>query len=109
MGRKTAPRKMSPPNPFILVDELVATPRNFAFGLLAGFVVPVAAIAGVVAGIFLLTKKVPFITEVGEEDEERLLIVKLVEPEKARSLFETGKEAIQTFGDEIRVELEGQE
>jgi hypothetical protein len=106
MGRRTTRWKISGPNFPSVTDEFMAVPRNFIFGLLFGLLVPMASVAGVVAGIYLFTKKVPFITEIVEEDEERHLILKLVEPEEARSLFQTGREAVQAFGDEVRVELE---
>lgn len=109
MARKTAWRKMSPVDFPSLMDEVMAVPRNFAFGLLTGLLVPVATIAGLVAGVYLFTRKVPFITEIREEDGERHLMVRLVEPEEARSLFQRSREAIQAFGDEIRVELEGEQ
>jgi len=109
MARKKTAWKGISPLDFSFMDEIMAVPRNFVFGLLAGLLVPVAAIAGVVAGVYLFTKKVPFITEIGEEDEERHLMVKLVEPEKARSLLQRGKEAAKAFGDEIRAELEGEQ
>jgi hypothetical protein len=109
MGRKTTRWKISGPNLPSVMDEFMAVPRNFIFGLMVGLLVPVAAIAGVVAGIYLFTRKVPFIAEIVEEDEERHLILKLVEPEEARSLFQRGREAVEAFGDEVRVELEGEQ
>lgn len=109
MARKTAWRKMSPLDFSSLMDEVMAVPRNFVFGLLTGLLVPVATIAGLVAGVYLFTKKVPFITEIREEEGGRHLVVRLVEPEEARRLFQRGREAIQAFGDEIRVELGGEQ
>jgi hypothetical protein len=109
MARKTGWKKVSPPDFSSFADELVAVPRNFVFGVVAGLLVPVAAIAGVVAGIYLFTRKVPFVTEIRESDDERQLILELVEPEEARSLFQRGREAVQAFGDEIRGELESEE
>lgn len=106
MARKTARRRMSPPGLPSIVDEATAIPRSFMFGLLVGLLVPVASIAGIVAGIYLFAKRVPFVAEIAEEDDERQLVVKLVEPEEARSLFQKGKEAVQAFGDDIRAELE---
>jgi hypothetical protein len=85
---------------------LMAVPRSFVFGLLSGVLVPVAGLGGIVAGIYLLTGRVPFITRVDEEAGERRLIVQLVEPEEARGLLRKGGEAAMSFGDEIRTELE---
>jgi hypothetical protein len=109
MARKTGWKKVSPPDFSSFTDELVAVPRNFVLGLFTGLLFPVAAIAGVVVGIYLFTRKVPFVTEIREADDERHLIVKLVEPEEARNLFQRGREAVQAFGDEISGEFEGEE
>ena len=107
MAGRITRRKVSLPGFSSLVDQLMAVPRSLAFGFLAGLLVPVAALAGIVGGIYLLTRKVPFITEIVERDDQRHLIVKLVEPDEARDLLREGKKAAQAFGDEIRLELEG--
>ncbi len=91
------------------LGDLMAVPRSFVFGLLSGVLVPVAGLAGIIGGIYLLTGRVPFITQVDEEIGERRLIVQLVEPEEARGLLRRGGEAVMSFGDEIRTELEGGE
>jgi hypothetical protein len=109
MGRMTTRWKISGPDFPSFMDEVTAVPRNFVFGALIGLLVPLASLAGIIAGIYLFTKRVPFIGEIVEEDGERQLIVKLVEPEEARSLFEEGREAVRAFGDEVRVELEGEQ
>ncbi len=106
MARKSARKVLAPPDFSSFVDEVTAVPRSFIFGLVAGLLVPVAAIGGIVAGVYLFTRKVPFVAEIKEEDEERHLIVKLVQPEEARSLFQSGRKAVEAFGDEIRIELE---
>ncbi len=109
MAGKTTWKRISAPDFPSFMDELMAVPRNFVFGLLTGLLVPVATIAGIVAGIYLFTKKVPFVTEIREEDEERHLVVKLVEPGEARNLLQRGSEAVQAFGDEVRAELQGEQ
>lgn len=109
MERKTGWKKISAPDFPSFMDELMAVPRNFLFGLLTGLLVPVATIAGIVAGIYLFTRKVPFISEIREQDEERHLVVGLVEPEEARNLLQRGREAVQAFGEEVRAELEGEQ
>jgi hypothetical protein len=90
------------------LGDLVAVPRSFVFGLLSGVLVPAAGLAGIIAGIYLLTGKVPFVTQVDEEDGERRLVVQLVETEEARGLLQKGGEAAMSFGNEIRTELEGE-
>jgi hypothetical protein len=89
------------------LGDLMAVPRSFVFGLLSGVLVPVAGLAGIIAGIYLLTGRVPFITHVEEEIGGRRLIVQLVGPEEARDLLRKSGEAAMSFGDEIRTELEG--
>jgi hypothetical protein len=89
------------------VDELTAIPRTLVLGWFAGVLVPVAAVAGIVASIYFLTQKVPFFSAIEEDDDGRRIIVRLVEPEEAGSLLRKGGEAARAFGDEIRSELEG--
>lgn len=86
--------------------DLMAVPRSFAFGLLSGALVPAASLGGIIAGIYLLTGRLPFITQVDEEIGERRLIVELVDPDRARGLLQKGGETARSFGDEIRTELE---
>jgi hypothetical protein len=109
MSNRGAWRRVYPPDVSSYVDDLMSVPRNFVFGLLAGALVPVAALAGIVAGVYAFTRKVPFVTDVEEYDGERRLTVRLVEPEEARYLWQKGKEAAQSFGDEIRSELEDEQ
>jgi hypothetical protein len=88
-------------------DELMAVPRSFFLGWLAGLLVPVAGLAGIVAGIYLFTRKVPIVSQIDEEEGERHLVVKLAEVEEARGLLQKSRDAAQAFGDEIRSEFEG--
>jgi hypothetical protein len=88
-------------------DDLMAVPRSFALGLLAGLLVPVAGLAGIVAAIYLFTRKVPVVSQIDEEDGERRLVVKLVEVDEARGLLQKGRDAAKAFGDDIRSEFEG--
>jgi len=89
------------------LDDLMAVPRSFALGLLAGLLVPVATLAGIVAGVYVFTRKVPIVAQIDDQDGERQLIVKLVEADEARGLLQRSKDAAQAFGDEIRSEFEG--
>lgn len=109
MSSRGAWRRVYPPDVSSYVDDLMSVPRNFVFGMAAGVLVPVAALAGIVAGVYAFTRKVPFVTDIEEYDGERRLTVRLVEPQEARALFQKGKEAAQAFGDEIRGEFEDEE
>jgi hypothetical protein len=82
-----------------LILDIVAIPSNFLSGFVTGLVAPIAAIAGMVALIRLLTGKVPYLSHIFEGDEgERQLSFKLVEPEQVKELFEEQKEQ---YGGEI--------
>ena len=109
MAEGTVRRRSSPAHFFSFVDELTAVPRNFFLGWLAGMVVPVITLAATVAGVYLYTSKVPFVTAVDEEDGERRLTVRLVEPEKAQERLRQGRKALLAFGDEVRSEMESEE
>ena len=100
-------RKRSPVDLVRYWDDLMAVPRSFVLGLLAGLLVPVAGVAGIVAGIYLFTRRVPIVTQIDEEDGERRLVVKLVEVDQARGLLQKGRDAAKAFGDDIRSEFEG--
>lgn len=76
-----------------------AIPCNLLSGFLIGLLAPVAAIAGMVAGIRLVTGKVPFLGHIWEaEDGERHLSFKLVSPDEAQELYSEHKER---FSDEL--------
>ena len=51
-----------------ILHDIFAIPHNLLIGFAVGVVAPVAAIAAMVAGVRLLTGKVPFLTP--EEDDE---------------------------------------
>ena len=110
MARGRLRMRASPPGLFGYAVDLMAVPRHFVAGWLVGILVPAAGLAGIVAGIYMFTRRIPFITQVEEEETgERRLILKLVEPDEARDLAQRGKEAAKAFGDEIRSEFEGEE
>ncbi len=76
----------------IFVD-ILAIPYNFFSGFLTGLVAPVAAIAGMVALMRLLTGKVPYLGHIFEDEEgDRHLSLKLVAPDQVKDLFEEQKE-----------------
>jgi F0F1-type ATP synthase membrane subunit b/b' len=82
-----------------LIVDILAIPGNFVSGFLTGLVAPIAAIAGMVALMRLLTGKVPYLSNVLEGDAgERGLAFELVEPEQVKELFEEQKEQ---YGGEI--------
>lgn len=106
MAKWRAGRKAFPVDLTSFLDELLGVPRSFLFGWLAGMFVPVVSLAGIVSGIYFLTRKVPFVTEVVGIEDRRRLVVELVEPAEARALLRRGRDALRTFRDEVRAETE---
>jgi hypothetical protein len=106
MAKWSAGKKSFPLDLTSFLDELVGVPRSFLFGWLAGLLVPVISLAGIVSGIYFLTRKIPFITEVVELEGRRRLVVELVEPTEARVLLQRSRDAARAFRDEIRAETQ---
>jgi hypothetical protein len=106
MAKGDERKKEATPALVRFVDELTAVPRHFLLGWLVGILAPVAALAGIVAGVYFFTRKVPFVSGIEEQEDGRHLIIKLLEPDEARGLLSRGGEAARAFGDEIRSELE---
>jgi signal transduction histidine kinase len=88
----------------LLVDVL-AIPYNLMSGFIVGAMVPVAAIAAIVAGIRLLTGKMPFLSPQGGE-EERYLTLTLVAPEEAQERYAEQKEQIGGELGRLRTEIQ---
>ena len=77
------------------IVQLLGIPYSFLAGFVTGLVLPLAAIGAVVAGIRLLTGKVPFLGHVwADEEGERHLSFKLVSPDQVGDLFAEQKEQI---------------
>jgi hypothetical protein len=85
--------------------QLLAIPYSFMVGFVTGLVLPVAAIGAVVAGIRLVTGKVPFLSEVLEDEAGgRALSLRLVPPEQVGDLYAGHKE--QIGGDLVKMKDE---
>ena len=95
---------------FGLIYGIVAIPYNFFIGFVVGVAAPVAAIAAMVLGVRFLTGKMPFLKLSDEEDEERRLLLELVEEDQAQELFEVEKEKVMgdlgSFRDEMKALIE---
>jgi len=95
---------------FSLFYNLFAIPYNFFFGFVVGVAAPVAAIAAMVLGVRFLTGKMPFLSLLREEEDERHLSIELVSPEVAGDLYTAEKEKIMSelggFRDEIKAMIE---
>ena len=81
---------------FSIVYNVFAIPFNFVMGFVVGLLAPVAAIAAVVAGVRLLTGKVPFLSLGQDEgEEERHLALELVEPDRVGDLFAVERQKVE--------------
>ena len=90
-----------------VLDNLLALPFDFVTGYLVGLLAPVAALAAIVGGVYLLTRKVPFLSHTWPDEEGgQHLSLKLMPPEQAQAAFVREKERISadlsTMGAEIK-------
>lgn len=73
---------------FSLVYNIFAIPYLFVIGFVVGVIAPLAAIAGMAAGVRFLTGRFPFFSLItGEEDDERVVTLSLVPPEEIEDRF----------------------
>jgi hypothetical protein len=79
---------------FSVLYNLIAIPYNFLIGFVVGVAAPIAAIAGIVAGIRLLTNKVPFLNQIGDADGDTMLTLKLVPVDQALDLYTEEKDRL---------------
>jgi hypothetical protein len=78
-----------------VMGNFLALPFSFVTGCLVGLLAPVAALAAIVGGIYLLTRKVPFLSHTWPDDEGgQHLSLKLMPPDQARAAFVREKERI---------------
>ncbi len=97
-------KKQAAPGLSVVLDVL-AIPYNFLSGFATGLAAPVAAIAGMVALIRLLTGKVPYLGHIYIDDEgQRHLSFKLVSPDEVKELFEEQK--VEIGGDIAKMQAE---
>jgi len=78
-----------------VLGDLLALPFNLIAGYFVGLLAPVAALAAIVGGIYLLTRKVPFLSHTSPDDEGgQRLSLKLMPPDQAQAVFVREKERI---------------
>ena len=88
------------------VSWMFAVPFNFFAGYVTGVVVPLAAIAAMVAGIRLFTGKVPLLTPIGDDEGNRQLSVKLVSSDEAAELYAEQKEQLDREFSSVKTEIQ---
>jgi len=94
-----------------ILGSFLALPFDFIAGYLVGLLAPVAAVAAIVGGIYLFTRRVPFLSHTWPDDEGgQHLSLKLMPPDQARAAFVREKERISadlsTMSAEIKTLVE---
>jgi len=90
-----------------VLGKLLSVPVSFFGGLLVGLIAPLAAVAGIVGGVYLFTKKIPFFSQVEGEQAagERSLILKLMPPDEAQAALVARQAELKKSWSKIREEL----
>lgn len=84
-----------------IVGGLLAVPTQFVTGYFVGLFTPIATLAAIAGGIYLLTGKVPFLSHTWPDKEGgQHLSFKLMPPDEAKAVFIREKERI---GSELKV------
>jgi hypothetical protein len=90
-----------------LVADILSIPYNLLAGFIVGAMAPVAAIAAIVAGVRLMTGKMPFLGLAGEEEEgERALSLTLMPPDRAEALYAEQRDRIGEEVGRLRTEIQ---
>jgi len=95
--------------PLGCVGQIIGLPLSFLSGLIWGLAAPVAAVAGIVLGVRLLTGKMPLPAPTGGEGAERQLSLRLVSSEDAKRFLgeQWGKagDELKPMWDEIQATM----
>ena len=93
----------------VALGSLLALPCRFVTGYLTGLLTAAAGLAAIVGGVYLLTRKVPFVSHTfSDRDAEggQHLSLTLMSPDEAQAAFAREKERIgaelKTLGAEIK-------
>jgi hypothetical protein len=95
-------------SPRSILGGLLSVPANFFGGLIVGLTAPVIAVAGIVGGVYLFTKKVPFVSQVTADEAtgERSLTLKLMTPDEAKVALEARRAELKEVWAGVKTELE---
>jgi|GEM_PF-2496778 len=89
-----------------VLGNVVALPFSFVTGYLVGLLAPIAGLAAIVGGIYLLTRKVPFLSHTWPDDEGgQHLSLKLMPPDQAQAAFVQAKERISADLNTVSAEI----
>lgn len=90
------------------LEAVVGLPYSFMAGLLVGIAAPVAAVAGMVLMVRLLTGKVPFLSDASPaEGDDRRVSLRLMPPDEARTAFERERSRISGDLNRLSTEIQG--
>jgi hypothetical protein len=94
-------------SPRSILSELLSVPLNFFGGLTVGLAAPLIAVAGIVGGVYLFTKKVPFVSQVTTDETtgERSLTLKLMAPGEAKAALEARQTELKEAWAKLKCEL----
>jgi hypothetical protein len=91
-----------------ILGGLLSVPINFFGGLIVGLTAPLVAVAGIVGGVYLFTKKVLSISQVTADEAtgERSLTLQLMAPDEAKAAFEARLAELEEVWVKVKSELE---
>ena len=92
-----------------ILGGLLSVPLNFFGGLVIGLTAPLIAVAGVLGGVYLFTKKVPFVSQVDTDDTtgERSLTLRLMPAGEAKAALEARQAELREALARVKTELAG--
>ena len=92
-----------------ILGELLSVPLNFLGGLVIGLTAPLITVAGVLGGVYLFTKKVPFVSQVDTDDTtgERSLTLRLMPAGEAKAALEARQAELREALTRVKTELAG--
>jgi len=90
-----------------ILGELLSVPLSFFGGLAVGLAAPLIAVAGIVGGVYLFTKKVPFVSQVTTDETtgERRLTLNLMAPREAKAALEARQAELKEAWAKLKSEL----
>ncbi len=89
-----------------LAFNLVALLYHFFLGVAVGLAAPIVAVAAMVAGVRLLTGKMPFFSQRQDATGERYLVLDLIPPEEVGDRWAEQKRIIGDDLGRIKAELQ---
>lgn len=80
--------------------------QSFNKGIVVGMGLPLLALAGILGGVYLWTRRIPFLANIEDRDGKRRLILELMEPAEAQAAYQRRRAELQALRERIRTEVE---